>query len=90
MTDVNVFFKAGLSTKDLKTKTVSFYTLKMKISSHISVEKIESLMKEALPRIIDDICSKALNSPWAKLYRREIIEREGIRFPLSGSLPAGV
>ena len=41
---------------------------------------------EALPRIIDDICSKALNSPWAKVYRRAIIERERIRFPLGASI----
>ena len=41
---------------------------------------------EALPGIIDDICSKALNSPWAKVYRREIIERERIRFPLGASI----
>lgn len=42
--------------------------------------------EEALPRIIDDVCSKALNSPWAKVYRRAIIERERIRFPLGASI----
>ena len=38
------------------------------------------------PRIIDDICSKAINSPCAKLYRREILEREALRFPLGASV----
>lgn len=42
--------------------------------------------QQAISKIIDDICSKALNSPWAKVYRREILEREGIRFPVGASV----
>ena len=42
--------------------------------------------QQALPKIINDICSKALNSPWAKVYRREILEREEIRFPVGASV----
>ena len=42
--------------------------------------------KAAFPKIIDDICSKALNSPCGKVYRREILEREQIRFPLGASV----
>ena len=42
--------------------------------------------KDAFPKIIDDICSKALNSPCGKVYRREILEREQIQFPLGASV----
>ena len=38
------------------------------------------------PRIIDEICTKVINSPCAKIYRREILEREGLRFPLGASV----
>ena len=41
---------------------------------------------EALPRIIDDICSKALNSTRAKVYRKELIDRHSLRFPVGASL----
>lgn len=41
---------------------------------------------EALPHIIDAICHKMLNSPWAKLYRRSIIEANQIRFPAGVSV----
>lgn len=41
---------------------------------------------EALPKLIDDICSKALNSPWAKVYKRELLERYQLRFPLGVSV----
>lgn len=42
--------------------------------------------QQALPKIIDDICSKALNGPVAKVYNREILDREQIRFPLGASV----
>lgn len=41
---------------------------------------------EALPKLIDDICRKALNAPWAKVYRRDILDRHHIRFPLGVSV----
>lgn len=42
--------------------------------------------KELFPVIIDEICNKTINSPCAKIYRREILEREGLRFPLGASV----
>ena len=36
--------------------------------------------KELLPHIIDSICRKSINGPWAKLYKRELIEKHRIRF----------
>lgn len=41
---------------------------------------------EALTKIIDDICRKYLNTPWAKVYRREVLDRAQIRFPLGVSV----
>ena len=40
----------------------------------------------SLPIIIDDICRKHLNAPWAKLYRKELLERSKIRFPIGVSV----
>lgn len=42
--------------------------------------------EELFPRIIDEICNKTVNSPCAKVYRRDILEREEIRFPLGASV----
>ena len=39
-----------------------------------------------MPLISDAICRKTLNSPWAKLYKREIIEAHSIRFPVGASV----
>ena len=39
-----------------------------------------------MPLISDAICRKTLNSPWAKLYKREIIETHSIRFPVGASV----
>ena len=41
---------------------------------------------EAMPKIIDDICTKDLNAPWAKIYKRSVLEAHGIRFPLGVSI----
>jgi glycosyltransferase involved in cell wall biosynthesis len=41
---------------------------------------------EAFPRLIDDICNKALNSPCAKVYQREILKQYHINFPLGVSV----
>ena len=41
---------------------------------------------DLFPRIIDDICNKAINSPCAKVYRRELLERGNLRFPLGASV----
>lgn len=42
--------------------------------------------EEAFPKIIADICNKSLNSPWAKLYRKDVIDLHQIRFPLGVSV----
>lgn len=42
--------------------------------------------KDALPKLLDDICRKTLNSPWAKVYRKELIDRHQIRFPVGASM----
>ena len=39
-----------------------------------------------MPVIIDAICQKTINGPWAKLYRRELIEKHALRFPLGASV----
>ena len=57
-------------------------------------EKHESVMKpiragsreELTLHIIDAICRKELNGPWAKLYRRDLIESHHIRFPVGASV----
>lgn len=42
--------------------------------------------EELMPHIVDAICRKTINGPWAKLYRREIIEKHSIRFPVGASV----
>lgn len=38
------------------------------------------------PHIVDSICRKTINGPWAKLFRRDIIEKHSIRFPEGSSI----
>lgn len=52
----------------------------------VSEKTAFSARADALPKMIDDICSKSLNSPWAKVYRRELLEAHQIRFPLDVSV----
>lgn len=40
----------------------------------------------AFSRLIGVICNKAINPPWAKVYKREIIEKYGISFPIGASV----
>lgn len=43
--------------------------------------------REALmPAVINAICRKTINMPWAKLYKRSIIEAQHIRFPVGASV----
>lgn len=42
--------------------------------------------KELIPHIVDAICRKTINAPWANLYRRKIIEEHHIRFPEGASV----
>lgn len=39
-----------------------------------------------MPQLINDICRKKINTPWAKLYCRDIIEANNIRFPVGASI----
>ncbi len=39
-----------------------------------------------MPNIVDAICRKSLNTPWAKLYKRDLIEAHHIRFPVGASV----
>lgn len=39
-----------------------------------------------LNRIIDAICRKTINPPWAKVYKRDILMRNDIRFPEGASI----
>lgn len=44
-------------------------------------EAVYASSREALfPLIVDSMCKKMINGPWAKLYRRDIIEDNHIRF----------
>ena len=36
---------------------------------------------QMMPYLVNAICRKQLNPPWAKLYRRDLIEKHHIRFP---------
>lgn len=57
-----------------------------------SVELVSSAVRKysdrsgAFPALIHGICTKALNPPWAKLYKRSILEAHHIRFPLGVSV----
>lgn len=39
-----------------------------------------------MPYIVEAICNKRVNSPWSKLYRKDIIEAHRIRFPEGASI----
>ena len=41
---------------------------------------------EAMPALVDAICRKTINMPWAKRYRRNIIEEHKLRFPVGASV----
>ena len=41
---------------------------------------------QMMPQLINDICRKQINPPWAKLYRRDLIEAHQIRFPVGTSV----
>lgn len=42
--------------------------------------------EELMPRVVGAICSKSINTPWAKQYRRSIIEEHQLRFPVGASV----
>ena len=39
-----------------------------------------------MPSIVDAICRKTINGPWAKLFRRDLIEEHHLRFPVGASV----
>lgn len=42
--------------------------------------------QQALPQLMKHMYKRAINSPWAKVYKRELIDRHGIRFPEGASI----
>ncbi len=58
----------------------------VKITESINRPFRAETREEALPAVIDGICNKLLNPPWAKVYRRQILEAKKIRFPLGVSI----
>lgn len=62
------------------------------VDSGSSVEPVVSAASKysdrssAFPALIHGICSKALNPPWAKVYKRSILAAHHIRFPLGVSV----
>ncbi len=42
--------------------------------------------EELMPRVVGAICRKTINMPWAKQYRRSIIEEHQLRFPVGASV----
>ncbi len=42
--------------------------------------------EKLMPRLSDAICKKMINAPWAKLYKRELIEKQHLRFPIGASV----
>ncbi|MBO4562921.1 MAG: glycosyltransferase [Clostridia bacterium] len=61
---------------DNKTNCLIKYNSPLKLQSR----------KDIMPRIADMMCRKIINAPWAKLYKRSIIEDHHIRFPLGTSV----
>ena len=45
-----------------------------------------SSREQMIPHVVNAICRKTLNSPWGKLYRRDLIESHHIRFPVGASI----
>lgn len=56
------------------------------ISPHTRTAFLSADRGELLPRIIDSICRKVINPPWAKVYKRELIEKYNVRFPVGASI----
>ncbi len=42
--------------------------------------------EQIMPYLVNAICRKTLNPPWAKLYRRDLIEKNHVRFPEGASV----
>ncbi len=47
---------------------------------------IASSRDALMPLIVDAICKKTINGPWGKLYRRDLIEANSLRFPVGASV----
>lgn len=57
-------------------------TIHPNINQPLVVDSREKLV----PHIVDAMCRKSINGPWAKLYKRDIIEQHMIRFPIGVSV----
>lgn len=53
---------------------------------HVYTPLIATSRTELIPLIINAICRKSINGPVAKVYQREIIEANHIRFPIGASV----
>lgn len=54
--------------------------------NHIYSPLVAENRAELMPHIINAICRKSINGPVAKLYRRNLIESNQIRFPVGASV----
>lgn len=54
--------------------------------NHIYSPLVAENRAELMPHIINAICRKSINGPVAKLYLREIIESNQVRFPVGASV----
>lgn len=43
-------------------------------------QKYRMSRQELMPDLIDSICRKRINQPWAKIYKKSILDNNGIRF----------
>ena len=62
------------------------YTDGVNVESHINTVFQAQRRENAFQKIINDICNKAINGPVAKVYKRELIEKYNIRFPVGASI----
>jgi len=64
----------------------SYATFKYEQFKEHRLRSREYTGKEMERALQQAICDKSLNSPWAKVYRRDLIEKNQIRFPLGISI----
>lgn len=56
------------------------------IRDRICSPKYTKSREQAMPLLVNAICRKTINGPVAKLYRRDLIEAQQIRFPVGASV----
>lgn len=58
----------------------------VEVRQHIRKPMRTASREELVPYITDAICRKTINGPWAKLYRRDLIESHHVRFSVGVSV----